>query len=130
MSSLNKVMLIGRVGADPDYRSTQSGVAVTRFSMATSKKVKQENMTEWHKVVFFKDKADLVAKYCKKGDLIHVEGEIKTNHWEDKEGNKRSSVEIICHSVVFLGSREGQSNSFHSKNNPESDPDLEDDIPF
>ncbi len=122
---MNKVILIGKVGNDPDIRHTPSGSVVGNFSLATSKKYKGEEQTEWHKIVVFNKTAELVQSYVKKGSKLALEGEIKSNKWEDKQGNKRESKEIICHQLEFLDSQ--KSGGYSQKQDSE---DFDDDIPF
>ena len=114
--SLNKVMLIGRLGSDPDVRSTKVGNRVASFSLATSRQwnspsgEKQEK-TEWHKCIVWNSKgtglADVVEKYCKKGDRIYVEGRIEYRQWQDKENQTRYSTEINVRELMMLGGARG-----------------------
>jgi single-strand DNA-binding protein len=111
MSDLNKVMLIGRLGKDPDMKYTTSGSAVANISLATSEKWKDKETgqgkekTEWHRVVFFKRLAEVVGEYTKKGDLIFVEGKLQTRKWQDKDGQDRYSTEIVGDKMQMLGSK-------------------------
>ena len=108
--TLNKVMLIGRLGQDPETKTTGSGVCICNFSLATSEKytdksgVKQEK-TEWHKVVTFGRTAELAAQYLRKGREVYVEGKVQTEEWQDKEGNKRYTTKINASTLQFLGSK-------------------------
>src|SRR5919112_2825983 len=114
--SLNKVMLIGNLGSDPEVRSTTGGNRVATFSLATSRQwttpsgEKQEK-TEWHRCVVWNTKgtglADVVEKYCKKGDRIYVEGRIEYRQWQDKEGQTRYSTEINVRELIMLGGSRG-----------------------
>lgn len=114
--SLNKVMLIGNLGSDPEVRSTNGGNRVATFSLATSRSwngqggEKQEK-TEWHRCVVWNAKgsglADVVEKYCKKGDRIYVEGRIEYRQWQDKEGQTRYSTEINVRDLLMLGGARG-----------------------
>ena len=118
--SLNKVMLIGNLGADPEVRSTSSGSRVATLSVATSRQwtsqsgEKQEK-TEWHRVVAWNNRAsglaDFVENYAKKGDRIYVEGRIEYRTWEDREGKTRYTTEINAREVILLGSRSGEGGS-------------------
>jgi single-strand DNA-binding protein len=118
--SLNKVTLIGNLGADPEVRSTTGGNRVASFSLATSRSWtgqggdKQEK-TEWHKCVVWNSKAstlaDIVEKYVKKGDKIYVEGRIEYRQWQDKEGQTRYTTEINVREILLLGGRGGGSDS-------------------
>lgn len=106
---LNKVMLIGNVGRDPEVRSTQSGQPVASFSMATSRKWKdkggeRQEQTEWHNIVVWGRTAELVGQYVTKGRQIYVEGRLQTNSWEDRNtGEKKYRTEIICDTFQLLG---------------------------
>lgn len=115
MSSLNKAMIIGRLGQDPDIRVTQSNTTVANFSVATSQryKDKQGSMkeeTEWHRVVAWGRTAEIVQEYLKKGDQVYVEGPIQTRKWEDKEGQTRYTTEIKALGLTMLGSKNGGGN--------------------
>lgn len=107
MSSVNKVILLGNIGKDPEVRETKAG-NIVNLVMATSEKYtdksgqKQEN-TEWHNLVVFGKLADVVAKYVRKGDKLYVEGSITTRKWEDKEGNTRYNTEIKVRDLTMLG---------------------------
>jgi single-strand DNA-binding protein len=110
MSSVNKVILLGYIGKDPEVRETKAG-NIVNLVMATSEKYtdksgqKQEN-TEWHNLVVFGKLADVVSKYVKKGDKLYVEGSITTRKWEDKEGNTRYNTEIKVRDLTMLGGGE------------------------
>lgn len=104
---INKVILIGRLGKDPDVRYTPDGSMVTNFNLATDEQWKDKNgektqKTEWHKIVTFGKLAEICAEYLKKGSLVFVEGKIQTRSWEDKEGVKRYSTEIIANTMKML----------------------------
>lgn len=105
--SLNKAMVIGNLGADPEVRYTQSGTAVANLSIATNetwkdKSGEKQERTEWHKVVVFGRTAENVGKYLKKGRQVYIEGRIQTKDWEDRDGNKRYTTEIVAQNVTFL----------------------------
>ncbi len=107
MGNLNKVLLIGRLGQDPEKRITPSGSSVVTVSLATSERFndrqgQKQERTEWHRVVFWNRLADLVEQYCKKGSQLFVEGSIHTNEWQDKDGNKRYTTEIQARNMQFL----------------------------
>jgi len=116
--SLNKVTLIGNLGQDPEVRSTSTGGRVANFSLATSRQWsgqggdKQEK-TEWHKVVAWNNSkggtglADVVERYCKKGDKLYVEGRIEYRSWQDKDGQTRYTTEIIANEIIMLSGRSG-----------------------
>ena len=107
--SVNKVILIGNLGKDPEVRYTQSGTAVTNFTLATSRSFKKDgekvDETEWHRVVAFGRTAEVCGEYLSKGKQVYVEGRIQTREWEDKEGNRRWTTEIIIERMQMLGSR-------------------------
>lgn len=111
--TVNKVILIGNLGADPEGRSTQSGMQVANLRLATSEREKRQgewqDHTEWHRVVCFGRTAENVIKYCNKGKSIYVEGKIRTNKWTDREGRDRYTTEVIADTIRFLGGRSGGS---------------------
>ena len=108
--SVNKVILVGRLGRDPETRFTSGGQAVANFTMATDYSYKDRNgerqkRTEWHKIVAWRKLAEIVQQYLKKGSLIYIEGRIETREWQDKEGQKRYTTEIIANEMRMLGGR-------------------------
>jgi single-strand DNA-binding protein len=113
MASVNKVILLGNLGADPEVRFTQGGQAVANFRMATTDSWTDKNSnqrqerTEWHRVVVWGKLAELCGEYLKKGRQCYVEGRLQTREWQDKDGQKRYTTEIVASQVVFLGGREG-----------------------
>ena len=114
MASVNKVILIGNLGKDPEVKYTPSGMAVARFSIATNERTKDKegnwnDRTEWHNIVLFDRKAEVAGEYLKKGRTVYIEGSIRTNSWDDKEtGQKKYRTEIIGNQMVLLGGpREG-----------------------
>ncbi len=103
MASLNKAMIIGRLGRDPEMRYTASGLAIANFSVATSEKRKdQDEKTEWHNVVAFDKLAEICGKYLVKGKLVFIEGRLQTSDWVDKDDNKRYKTEIIAYGMQML----------------------------
>ncbi len=122
--SVNKVILVGNLGADPDLRSTTSGQSVCELRLATSEKwtdkqgEKQEK-TEWHRVILWDKAADNAAKYLEKGRQVYVEGKIETRTWDDKDGNKRYTTEIRCFNIQYLGGK-----SHPNSGEVQSDSDL------
>ena len=112
MSGINKAILIGRLGSDPEIRYTPSGVAVANFSIATSEEWKdkdtgdKQERTEWHRIVVWRRLAEICGEYLSKGRQVYVEGRIQTRSWEDRDGNKRYTTEIIANDIQFLGSRD------------------------
>ena len=112
MASVNKVILIGNLGADPETRYLPSGDAVTNIRIATSEKWKdkggeQQEHTEWHRIAFFGKTAEIAGEYLKKGSPVYVEGRIRTRKWQDKEGQEKYSTEIVADRMQLLGSRGG-----------------------
>ncbi len=112
MASVNKVILIGNLGRDPELRYTASGQGVTNFTLATNERWRDKDgnnqeRTEWHRIVVWGKSAENCAQYLQKGRSVYVEGRLQTRDWEDKEGNKRQTTEIVAQNVTFLGSREG-----------------------
>lgn len=133
--SLNKVMLIGRLGKDPEQRQTQSGTAVVNFSLATSEKFKDKDgswqeRTEWHRVVAFGSRAEVLAKYLKKGSPVYIDGALQTRDWEDKDGQKRYTTEIVMRDFQFLSSGESSGDRQQSTSQAPSSDINDDDIPW
>lgn len=128
MASVNKVTLIGNVGAAPETRSTGSGDTVCTIRMATSESWtdkasgEKKELTEWHRVVFYRKQAELVKQLVKKGTQLYVEGRLKTRKWTDKEGVERFTTEIEAAEFQLLGSRPQSSNNTdeHGSNEPAS----------
>lgn len=106
---VNKAILIGNVGADPEVRSLESGVKVCRIRVATTERVRKDDgwgdHTEWHNVVLWRGLADVADKYVRKGSRIYVEGPLRSNEWTDKDGNRRVTVEIIASDMKLLDRR-------------------------
>ncbi len=148
MASVNKVILVGNLGADPETRYTASGDAVCNIRLATTDSWKDKNsgekreMTEWHRVVFYRKLAEIAGQYLKKGSQVYLEGRIKTRKWQDKDGQDRYTTEIEATEMQMLGSRQGMGGPAMDsepqdyapappKNKPKpSFDDLGDDIPF
>ncbi|BDX38277.1 single-stranded DNA-binding protein [Tenuifilaceae bacterium CYCD] len=144
--SVNKVILVGNVGKDPEVRHLEGGATVARFPLATNetytdKSGKKVTQTEWHNIVVWRGLADIAEKYVKSGKLLFVEGRIRTSSYDDKDGNKRYSTEIVCDNFRFLGPNQGQqdSNSYAEQTSSakstlaESEgsiPEPGDDLPF
>ncbi len=136
---LNKAMLIGHLGADPETRTTTSGTTVVNLRLATSGSRKDADgnwvdVTEWHRVVAFGKLAEICDSYLKKGRQIYIEGTIRTNKWTDKDGNDKYTTEIIANEMQMLGSKDGDAKAAKPKQEaapkpPNNDVD-EDDIPF
>ncbi|MCR9132278.1 MAG: single-stranded DNA-binding protein [bacterium] len=122
MSSLNKVMLIGRLGQDPEVRYTQSNTAVATLNMATSERYKDGNgeiqeKTEWHRVVAWGRLAEICQQYLHKGSLIYIEGPLQTRQWEDNQGQKRYTTEVKALQMTMLDSRGSGNNSGQQNQN-------------
>lgn len=108
--SVNKVILVGRLGRDPETRYTSSGQAVCNFTMATDETFKdrsgeRQKRTEWHRIVLWSKLAEISQQYLKKGTLIYIEGRLQTRQWDDRSGNKRSSTEIVATTMRMLSPR-------------------------
>ena len=141
---MNKVILLGRVGNDPEVKFMPSGNAVVNLSIATNRKFKNqdsgsyEDKTEWHRVVFFNKPAETIGQYVKKGQQLYVEGRIQTRKWQDKNGADRWTTEIVGSELTMLGSRSSGSNNSMASDQSESPfPEdnsgeglTDDDIPF
>jgi single-strand DNA-binding protein len=150
MASINKVILIGNLGADPETRYTASNDAVTNIRIATTetwkdKSGEKQERTEWHNVVFFGKLAEIAGEYLKKGRQVYVEGSLRTRKWQDKSGQDRYTTEVVASDMKMLGSRPGGT-SFEVVDQPDATPkaapkpggkkpgggfdEMEDDIPF
>lgn len=134
---VNKVIIIGRLGRDPEVRYTQGGAAVANFSVATSEKWKDKSgdsqeRTEWHRVVTWEKQAEFAGQYLNKGHMVYVEGKLQTCEWQDKEGNKRQTTEIVAREVRKLSAREEseRQGGGQRSSDPLPPPREEDDIPF
>ncbi|MDX5151100.1 MAG: single-stranded DNA-binding protein [Acidiferrobacterales bacterium] len=146
---VNKVILVGHLGKDPDVRYAPSGQAIANITLATSEQWKDKNTgekqerTEWHRVVFFSRLAEIAGEYLKKGSQVYIEGRLQTRKWQDKDGNDRWTTEIVANDMQMLGSRgAGGGDSFNqdaSYGQPEpaaagsgggAPDDFDDDIPF
>jgi single-strand DNA-binding protein len=132
---VNKVILLGNVGRDPELKSLPSGQAVASFSLATSRRWKdkggeRQEQTEWHNVVAFGRTAEVIAQYVAKGSKLYVEGRIQTRSWDDKQsGEKKYRTEIVADSVQFLGDRQQQGAAPEDENQA-AGMDDDDDLPF
>lgn len=139
-NGLNKVLIIGNLGNDPEIKYTQSGSPVANLSIATSERWKDKNsgeqkeQVEWHRVVLFSRLAEIAEQYLKKGSKVFVEGKLQTRDWEDSEGKKRYTTEIIAREMSMLDSRQAAENSQQLKSDStgegKSDENFEEDIPF
>ena len=140
MAGVNKVILIGNLGKDPEVRYLDSGVAVANFSLATTESYKNKegervSQTEWHNVVLWRGLAEVAEKWLKKGSSVYIEGKIRNRKWEDKEGNTRYTTEILADNMTMLGKKESgssQTSESTTTTTEESIPQEEkgDDLPF
>ena len=151
MASVNKVIIVGNLGRDPEVRYTPDGASIANVTIATTDTWKdkatgeKKEATEWHRVVFFGKLAEIVGQYLKKGRQVYVEGALRTRKWQDKEGQERYTTEIVANEMKMLGSREGMSDAPPREagggaagSRPAAAPqpaasafnDFEDDIPF
>jgi single-strand DNA-binding protein len=138
MASVNKVILIGNLGADPELRYTPSGSAVANFNIATTEKWKDKDgqsqeRTEWHRIILWNRQAEIAKEYLRKGNSVYIEGRIQNRSYEDKDGIKRYVTEIIGQRMQFLGGRGGTSDSGPSEPPPSPPSNLDgedDDLPF
>lgn len=129
---LNKVLLIGRLGADPEIRYTPSGSAVANFRLATNRSVKRneqwEEETDWHRIVAWDRLAETASQYLRKGSHVFVEGQLRTRSWDDRDGNKRYTTEVFARDIQILdskGGKEAQTSDYEI-----GTPPVEDDVPF
>ena len=137
---VNKVILIGNVGADPEVRYLEGGVAVTRFSLATTETYNNKNgervsQTEWHNIVLWRNLAQIAEKYVKKGMTLYIEGRLRTRTWDDQNGNKRYTTEIYGDTMQMLSSKQDNYEKTPEPPMPESPSSLSnsddsDDLPF
>lgn len=155
MASVNKVILVGNLGRDPETRYAPDGGAITNVSIATTETWKDKNgekqeKTEWHRVVFFSKLAEIAGEYLKKGSQVYVEGRLQTRKWQDKDGQDKYSTEIVADRMQMLGSRQGMGGGDRGERDAPADreggsraadkpapaksgnkfDDFEDDIPF
>jgi single-strand DNA-binding protein len=140
VSGLNKVQIIGHLGADPDTRYMPSGKPVTNIRVATSETWKdkesgdRKEKTEWHSIVFFDKLAEIAAEYLRKGSQVYVEGKLQTRKWQDKEGKDRYTTEIIAQQMQMLGGKPQGERPAKSQQErsvpPADDGGFDDDIPF
>ena len=127
MSGVNKVILIGNLGKDPEVRYLDNGVAVANISLATSESYKNKEgkritQTEWHDVVLWRGLAEVAEKFLKKGSSVYIEGKLRTNKWIDKEENNRYKTEVLADKLTMLGKSNSKDNSIENSS--------EDDLPF
>jgi single-strand DNA-binding protein len=140
MSSLNKVMIIGNLGNNPEMRKTSNGTSVATLSIATNRRYKGKDGnwtddTQWHRIVVWAKQAENCKKYLSKGSQVYVEGRLQTRQWEDKDGNKRFTTEVVADSVQFLGKGGGSTKGNDNSPPPHTDADQpsgqdDTDLPF
>jgi single-strand DNA-binding protein len=142
--SINKVILVGNVGADPEVKYTPSGIPVGKFSLATNERFKNksgewQDRTEWHNIVAWQRLAEIVGEYVSKGSKVYIEGKLQTSSWEDRRsGEKKYRTEIVARDLVLLGLREnGNSKQEQTTSDEQREPDVagsgeitDEDIPF
>ena len=122
MSSLNKVQLIGRLGKDPEVKYTNDNIAVAKLAIATTETYKdksgaKQEITEWHNVVCWRNLAEIAEKFLTKGKQVYIEGKLRTRNWEDKDGNKRYTTEIIADNFIMLDKKDS-SEQHHTESTP------------
>jgi len=142
MASINKVILVGHLGRDPEVRFTAGGTTVANFTLATNdvwtdKAGEKQERTEWHRIVVWGKQAEIMGEYLTKGKQVYVEGSLQTREWNDRDGNKRQTTEIRAQRVIMLGRGEGRSEAAGASRGGDMDADTgpgpqmaEDDIPF
>ncbi len=142
MAGINKVILVGNLGKDPEVRYLEGGTAVANFSIATSETYKDRNsgekktVTEWHNVVVWRGLAEIAEKYLKKGNQVYIEGKLRTRTWQDKDGNNRYTTEVVGDNMQMLGGKREDTQNAPAPTPPPSIPssdkkdDIADDLPF
>lgn len=142
MAGVNKVILVGNLGKDPEIRHLENGTAVANFTIATSESYKDKagarvDQTEWHNIVVWRKLAEIAESYLKKGSQIYLEGKLRTRSWEDQQGNKRYTTEVVADTFTMLGKKEvaqNPQNTIDSLNNSDTSQqnkiEEEDDLPF
>ena len=133
MRGVNRVVLIGNLGKDPDMQFLEGNIGVAKFSLATTETYKDRSgklisQTEWHTVVLWRGLAELAQKYLHKGSLVYIEGRLKTRSWEDKDGNKKFATEVVGDNLIMLDKRNDGSQGSHGVEGFEA-PDNDSDIP-
>lgn len=142
MAGINKVILVGNLGKDPEVRYLEGGTAVANFPIATSETYKDKNsgekktITEWHNVVVWRGLAEIAEKYLKKGNQVYIEGKLRTRQWQDKDGNNRYTTEVVGDNMQMLGGKRDDSTPSNTNTPPQAEPpidnnnDIADDLPF
>jgi single-strand DNA-binding protein len=141
MAGVNKVILVGNLGKDPEVKYLEGGIAIAKFSLATTETIKDRNgnkqeQTEWHNIVLWRGLAEIAEKYLRKGQTVYLEGKIRSRSYDDKDGNKRYITEIVGENMQMIGRRPEGSESSSSASGSASAPSPmppaspEDDLPF
>ena len=138
MKGVNKAIIVGTLGKDPEVKYTQSGAAIANLSVATSESWKdkqtgeKKEQTEWHRIVYFNKLAEIAGEYLRKGSKVFIEGSIKTRKWQDQQGNDRYSTEIVGNALQMLDVKKDRTGSAvpQPTNQPASQDDLDNDIPW
>ncbi|OFX22649.1 MAG: single-stranded DNA-binding protein [Bacteroidetes bacterium GWA2_31_9b] len=140
MMGINKVILVGNVGKDPEIKHLDKGVSVARFSLATSETYKDKDNkkvtnTEWHNIVLWRGLAEVAEKYVKKGSPLYIEGKIRSRTWDDKDGKKHYATEIVADTMQLLGSKQSSDDNVPVTENMQNEDNHsiqseEDDLPF
>lgn len=136
-NSMNKVILVGHLGQDPELKSTSSNIHVVNISVATNQTFKRKEdteyteKTEWHRCVAFGKTADYISNYISKGRLVYIDGRLQTRKWQDKDGNDRYSTDVIIETITMLGKGDSsQQNYSKQKAKPDDNQNEDDDLPF
>lgn len=135
MAGVNKVILVGNLGKDPEVRYLDSGVVVANFSLATTETYKNKegervSQTEWHNIVLWRGLAEVAEKWLKKGSSVYIEGKIRTKKWEDKDGNTRYNTEVLADNMTMLGGKPSSDSLDNKEDSKSREKDLTDDLPF
>ena len=139
MAGVNKAILVGRLGKDPEIKYTPSGTAIANFTMATSENYKdkdgqKQERTEWHRIVAFGKLAEICGEYLAKGKQVYIEGRIQTRSWDDKDGNKKYMTEIVANTMQMLGKADeaakGSTELPHDAGSASEPAVIEEDVPF
>lgn len=142
MAGVNKVILIGNLGKDPEVRYLEGGTAVAKFTLATSENYKdktsgeRKTLTEWHNIVVWRGLAEVAEKYLKKGSQIYIEGKLRSRQWQDKDGINRYTTEIVADTLQMIGKKDDTSGNAQNQSSSTSSPEIEqnnnfeDDLPF
>ncbi|HCN85214.1 MAG TPA: single-stranded DNA-binding protein [Sphingobacteriaceae bacterium] len=134
MSGINKVILVGHLGKDPEVRHLDGGVTVASFPLATSETFNKDGrkveQTEWHNIVMWRGLADIASKYLQKGKLVYIEGKLRTRNFEDKEGHKKYATEVVAENFTMLGRKSDFENNTGNSGSHDTTPKQEDAVDF